>query len=292
MPHIIKIMTLNINAIASHTKTRMLEDLLRRQDIDIALLQETTIHNNHTLRGYNTYASNGTDQRGTTIVAKEGINITDVKRIPTGRAITIQYNEMWIINIYAPSGAEKRKEREHFFSTEIAHILPTTHTDLIIAGDFNCILNKTETTGNACHSRALTTLVQGLGLRDGWNNTARKGGYTHYAKHSATRLDRIYISERIASLKTGIETTPVAFTDHLAVTIRIATTTPPPTRGKGLWKMNTQLLTDKTFRTQIATEWRSWQTHTHYFPNKNMWWNRYVKRKLKMAFIIEGTEQK
>jgi exonuclease III len=43
MPHIIKIMTLNINAITSHTKTRMLEDLLRRQDIDIALLQETTI---------------------------------------------------------------------------------------------------------------------------------------------------------------------------------------------------------------------------------------------------------
>jgi exonuclease III len=70
MPHIIKIITLNINVIASHIKTRMFEDLLRRQDIDIALLQETTIHNNHTLRGYYTYANNGTDQRGTTIVAK------------------------------------------------------------------------------------------------------------------------------------------------------------------------------------------------------------------------------
>jgi hypothetical protein len=40
MQHIYKLMTLNINGIASDTKFRMLEELIKRQEIDIVLLQE------------------------------------------------------------------------------------------------------------------------------------------------------------------------------------------------------------------------------------------------------------
>jgi exonuclease III len=231
MAHIIKIMTLNINAIHSDNKIRILEELLNRQGIDIGLLQETATDKLHTIRGYTTYSNDGTNKRGTSILIKEGIHVKDVKRIPTGRGMAIECNGMWILNIYAPSGAEKRQERD-FFSTDLTHLLPSTDTDMILAGDFNCIIDKTETTGSGSYSRALKIWVRGLGLSDGWNSLTTQGGYTHFTARSATILDRIYLTERLATRKTGIETLPAAFTDHMAVIIRIAINTSTDARER------------------------------------------------------------
>jgi hypothetical protein len=50
----------------------------------------------------------GTDRRGTAILAKEGIPITDIKRIPSGREMAAMFNGTWLINICGPSGAEKK----------------------------------------------------------------------------------------------------------------------------------------------------------------------------------------
>jgi exonuclease III len=65
-------------------------------------------------------------------------------------------NETWIVNIYAPSGGEKKQEREHFYNTDLTQIIPLTYTDMTITGDFNCILTKTDSTGTKNYSRALT----------------------------------------------------------------------------------------------------------------------------------------
>jgi hypothetical protein len=54
-------------------------------------------------------------------------------------------------------------------------------------------------------------------LQDGWDSQKRKGGFTHFTAHSATRLDRFYYTESIAIWKTGIEMIPIAFSDHCAV---------------------------------------------------------------------------
>jgi exonuclease III len=148
-------MTLNINAITSVTKVKMLEDLLRQQETDIALLQGTTTTKLNNIRGYTAVINDGTEKRGTAIMIREGITITGIKRIPSGRGIAVNYNGIWIINIYAPSGTEKRNEREYLFNTELPHILPTTTTDMIIAGDFNCIVDGTESTRSTNYSRAL-----------------------------------------------------------------------------------------------------------------------------------------
>jgi exonuclease III len=155
MPFIIKLMTLNINAITSDTKVKMLEGLLRQQEIDIVLLQETTTTKLNNTRGYNAIINDGTEKRGTAIMIREGITITDFKRIPSGRGKAVNHNGIRIINVYAPSGTEKRNERKYIFNTELPHILPTTTTDMIIAGDFKCIVDGTERTRSTNYSRAL-----------------------------------------------------------------------------------------------------------------------------------------
>ena len=57
-----KIATLNINGIASQTKLRMHGEFLRRQDIDVALLQEVTQTDFTTIHDYKAIINEGTDK--------------------------------------------------------------------------------------------------------------------------------------------------------------------------------------------------------------------------------------
>jgi hypothetical protein len=163
---------------------------------------------------------------------------------------------------------------------------------MIVAGDFNCIIDTSESTGNTNYSRALKSMTQCLGLHDAWDSTRNRTGYTHFTAHSASRIDRIYVTENIMKRKTGIEMVPVAFLDHSAVSLRLATNTPAPTRGRGHWKMNIQLLSDKVFRNKITMEWDTWKRHIKHYPNPVLWWTRFVKHRTKMTFVTEGVERK
>ena len=50
-------------------------------------------------------------------------------------------------------------ERETFYNTDLTYILPTAHADMIVAGDFNCILSKIDSTGTNNYSGALGNIV-------------------------------------------------------------------------------------------------------------------------------------
>jgi hypothetical protein len=118
-----------------------------------------------------------------------------------------------------------------------------------------------------------------------------KGGYTHITAQSASRIYRIYTTPQLTARKTGIETIPAAFSDHNAVIIRIETDKPPPTRGRGYWKMNTLFLQEKTFSGKLAEEWANWKTKMKYYEKTVMWWTRSAKRRIKILFTMEGAER-
>jgi endonuclease/exonuclease/phosphatase family metal-dependent hydrolase len=136
--------------------------------------------------------------------------------------------------------------------------LPTTQTDLILARDFNCVLSQADTTGHKNYSRALETSVNGLGLTDACDANAKQRIYTHYTPTGASLLDRIYISRNLQPKKKGVETIVAAFTDHLAVVIRMAIENSIPTHGRGYWKMNASLLRptfDKFYKNTGTDGW-------------------------------------
>jgi hypothetical protein len=114
---------------------------------------------------------------------------------------------------------------------------------MIIAGDFNCVLSSADTTGRGNYSTALDILTKGLGLKDVWESPQTRPTYTHYTSMGASRLDRIYVTENLRKNKKGVETVAAAFTDHLAVVLRITLDTRNICRGRGYWKMNVSLLT-------------------------------------------------
>jgi exonuclease III len=94
-----KIATLNIKGISSTTPLQMLEDFLWRQDTDFVLLQEVTQAKLSTIRRHTAYTKEGTDRRGTAILAKEGLTLSTIKRIPSVRGISATFKGILIINI-------------------------------------------------------------------------------------------------------------------------------------------------------------------------------------------------
>jgi hypothetical protein len=104
-----------------------------------------------------------------------------VKRIPSGRCIAVEIKGVWYVNVYAPSEAERKLEREQFFNNDLHLILPVTPEEILLAGDFNCIINKMDSTGNESCSKALERLIRGMALHDVWEVTEATHWYTHYA---------------------------------------------------------------------------------------------------------------
>jgi len=233
LTHVYRVATLNINGITSATRLRKLKEFLHKHDIDMALLQEITHPDLSTLRNYNAHINQGTEGSGTAILTKAELTVTNTKRLPSGRGIASIINGTWITNIYARSGAEKNAERERFYTNDLPHILPTTKSDMNFAGEFNCILETNESTGQKHFSRVLESIVNELDLHYVWNATSKNKGYTHYASKTASRLDRIYVTKHIRTRKTGVETIATAFTDHFAVVLQLAIEVPLPLRGRG-----------------------------------------------------------
>jgi len=123
------------------------------------------------VKGYHTIINICTSLRGTAILHKLNIKLHRVERLPSGRVISVYLDDTCIANIYAPpSGTARRTEREDFFNEGIIGLLRISPTKLILAGDFKCVLNTSDSTGQRTCSRALARLVIGLRLKDAWDS--------------------------------------------------------------------------------------------------------------------------
>jgi endonuclease/exonuclease/phosphatase family metal-dependent hydrolase len=131
---------------------------------------------------------------GTAIVRRDEIQLVKNSKLQSGRAIAAKFREVRIINIYAPSGTARRQEREQFYNSELAYLLRDAPENIILCGDFNCILKKTNSTGTYYYSQALVELVRGFKLQDSWQgDPSRKPthiipqqerpGYIAYTSH-------------------------------------------------------------------------------------------------------------
>jgi len=161
---------LNINGLLSPARQDMLNAFVRLHDIDILLLQEVTHPFNTGFQGYTIHYNIRTSRRGTAILTRDTIVVTNLSRLPSGRAIAATLGTLLIINIYAPSGTSKRAEWESFYNN-LPLLLESASDNILLGGDFKCVLDAADSTGNSSFSHSLATLVQGYALRDTWQST-------------------------------------------------------------------------------------------------------------------------
>jgi exonuclease III len=267
----------------------MLEDFLQKQEIDIIFLQEVTRPVFDDIRGFTVYTNIATTGRGTAILTRDHIQLMNTVCVPTGRGMAAQFQNVTIVNIYAPSGAERNRNRENLFSNELPYLLRDIPPSFLVGDGFNCVLANIDATGHPNYSRALQEFIRGFDLLDMWKTSQERATYTHYTSRGVSRIDRIYASRNLSRHKRGAETRVAAFTDHLAVVVKITLEATTMRRGRGYWKMNAALLSEERFQEQLRRCWTEWSKQTKNYPTMVMWWERVAKMRIKKLFIREGT---
>jgi exonuclease III len=140
MVHIYRISTFNINEIQSQTKTAMLADFVTKQDI-VVLLQEVSTSIPVNFGGYAIHHNMGTSGRGTAILTRAQLELRGLLRLPSGRGMAADMQGVWLVNVYAPSGAWKIQEPEEPFNRQVPYLMRPATTSIIL-GDFNGVLEN------------------------------------------------------------------------------------------------------------------------------------------------------
>uniref|UniRef100_A0A3P9DD09 exodeoxyribonuclease III n=1 Tax=Maylandia zebra TaxID=106582 RepID=A0A3P9DD09_9CICH len=176
-----KIITLNVKGINHVIKRRKIISLLKKDRVQIALLQETHLTDSEHLKlkrdwvGQIYYSSFNSKSRGVAILVHKNLPFTlhTIVRDTDGRFILITgllYGELILLgSVYAPNTFDRS-----FYSNFLAKTSPVCRNHVIIGGDFNCGLNP-ETDYNPPKSqpsskmaKATTDLCSDLGLFDAW----------------------------------------------------------------------------------------------------------------------------
>lgn len=274
--------TININTISNETKLDALRTFLRTLDIDIALLQEVE-SNQLSLPGYNVICNVDQAKRGTAIALKEYIHFSNVEKSLDGRLIALRINDTTIASIYAPSGTQYRAERERFLNNTVAYYLRHNTPNVILAGDFNCVLRPCDATSSN-GSPALKSTVQQLQLRDVWEELCpRIPGHTFITANSTSRLDRIYVTAGLCDHLRTADTHVCSFSDHKAVTARICLPCLGRERGRGFWCLRPHLLTMENIE-EFQYRWQYWIRQRRGYPSWMAWWLSYAKPKIKSFY--------
>ena len=90
--------------------------------------------------------------------------------------------------------------------------------------------------------------------------------------------------------KSSIITVPAAFTDHLAVILRLTIESHTIQRGRGSWEMKTATLA-KTEIKQKLQQWGNWKRLKQHYPNNKQWWGRLIKKKIRQLYKQEERER-
>ena len=70
--------------------------------------------------------------------------------------------DVTFINVYAPAGSQRRRERQRFFLEELPIVLADAGDKLIFGGDWNAVVDAADTTGVATPCAVLRNTVTSL----------------------------------------------------------------------------------------------------------------------------------
>ncbi|KAJ4447707.1 hypothetical protein ANN_09715 [Periplaneta americana] len=251
-----KVATLNVNCLQNKNKQNMLRTFLFLNSVDIMLLQEVNVDNLDFLDTQYAYITNpGDAQRGTAIIYRSSLEIEQYDTHSSGRAISVLFtNGTLVVNLYLPSGTNKRTERENFIITELPFFLRYHYKTLILGGDFNCVLHPTDQTGVYQTAPALNQLVEELNLKDAWKllhpTTVQ---FTFFRGESASRLDRIYVDKDTSNAIYDATVMPIAFSDHECFTMTLRIKEKLATTGRSYWKLNPSLYSKEDDQNDFST---------------------------------------
>ena len=263
MAKTLRLVSLNVRGLRSNKKKFEIFRWVKDKKYDICLFQETfcTEDFKHNFqRGWKGKiihsCSNSSHGRGVAILLREGLQgeLIDTYSCENGRIalinIKILDTHYSIVNIYAPNEyREKIKFYDDVKSVIARH--SCSNTNLLIGGDFNSVLSsKDRVSGKIDKSTEhLKTFTSRLSLFDVWKQlNEKKTEYTYFnpkMNSSNSRIDFWFGSSQLQSKCNTCSIVSSPAPDHKAIVLIMRLESKP--RGKGYWKLNTELLKDPTY---------------------------------------------
>lgn len=162
-----------------------------------------------------------------------------------------------MFNVYAPPGSDKC-----FFRKVFDLIASETYGTLICAGDFNMLLNPLLDTTNRKRRRnptekRINRALKDLGLIDVWRSVhGSDPGYTFYsARHTAhSRINIFFMYNKDLHRLKDCRIGQRDLSDHSGLYL---TSHLDGRQRKTLWRLNTGLLSDPTFRSSMVSIYRT-----------------------------------
>ena len=280
-----------------------LVNYLKGKSIDIVLIQEHNIKSldkiEYLLQFYNVILNKSVLLKGGTLILINKRLPATICRFylhPTSRICSVVLNvmgtELYLVNLYAPSGKNKEQERENLLENELLQQLIVNTDNIIMCGDWNSVLVTKDTTNpaNACYSKALKRILTTFKYKDIYSSYKSNPPYTYYRQNYASRLDRIYLSKLFSNIK-DINTYPASFSDHLCVCVTLEISTQIQV-AKPRWRLNVSLLGIDTVKSNFYIIWSHLLRRKHMYPNLIQWWDLLAKPQIKQYYINQGKEQK
>lgn len=301
----LNIATINVRSIKSTVRAQAIFTLLENTNTDIFLLQECGLPflTNYSKwqatwpRGPSIWSgSNENKADGVVVLVKNlHVKVKGSTVVSAGRALltnlTYVGQDFKILNIYGPNDVHERCE---LLDNIQPHLMG--RTPLVVAGDFNCVLERMGRQGAADDFRVdkssvkLQTLYKDFRLEDCFK-TLHPGevGYTWFSsdRSRASRIDYVLTRDLTVS---SAKLNPVFFSDHLMLACTLSFTT-GVTIGKGFWKLNCLLLEDQKIVEKYRERYQDWQTLQDFFPIRAQWWEM-VKGKTKSFFMVAGRRKR
>lgn len=163
-----RVATINLNSSNSAINQGLLRDFVYDHDIDVLLLQEVVYENFSFLPSHFAFVNISSDNKGTAIIVRKTMVISNVLLEPNGRIVSLVVNGVNFINVYGHSGSNYRRECNDLFTNLIAvHLSKQDAAISVIGGDFNCVLENGDSRGptkNYC--AGLKNLVDLFSFKD------------------------------------------------------------------------------------------------------------------------------
>ncbi|MCQ2546368.1 MAG: exodeoxyribonuclease III [Clostridia bacterium] len=248
-----KLISWNVNGIRAAMKKGFL-DFAKAEDPDVLCVQETKMQEGQAevpLEGYHQYwfSADKKGYSGTAVFSKEeplsvsyGLGIDEHDH--EGRAITCEYPDFYLVNVYVPNAQPELKRIDYRMSWEDAFRAYVKELEkakpVVICGDMNVaheeidLKNPKTNRGNAGFSdeeRGKMTELLGAGFVDTWRhfNPDLAGVYSWWsyranarANNAGWRIDYFLTSESLKDRLASVDIlTEVMGSDHCPVVLEI-----------------------------------------------------------------------
>lgn len=150
MNHIIRVASVNLNSSSNLVNKCLLKDFIFNNDLDIVFLQEVCYSNFSFVPFFIPFVNLNEGESGTAILVRNSFDTGQPLFSLNGRITSIVIENMNFVNVYAFSGANRRKERDNLFLNDLTtHLAKANVSVNIVGGDFNCIINSSDCVGDS-----------------------------------------------------------------------------------------------------------------------------------------------